>query len=101
MKKRSNWFSVIFITIFYDLFIHDNKDYHVYGKEWLDKRLTAVGKIRSDKVFKKLTIIKAIIIGLIFAGIIINIGLSDILTTILILLDLIVVVLIILSNKKN
>lgn len=100
MKKRSNWLSVIFITIFYDLFIYDNKHDFLYGEEWLNKRLTAVGKVRSNKILKKLTIIKSIIAGLIFAVIIINIGFYDIVTTIAILLDLIVVALIIWSNKK-
>ena len=98
-KKHQNWLSVIWITIFYDLFVHINADNFVLDEEWLDERLTALGKLRRNKVLKIWFPIKFIIIGFIFAVIIIGIGLSDIITTILILLDIIVVALLIWANQ--
>lgn len=99
-KKHQNWLSIIGITIFYDLFVHTHSSEDIaYNKEWLDERLTELGKLRRNKVLKIWFPIKFIIIGLIFAVIIIGIGLSDIITTILILLDMIVVTLLIWANR--
>lgn len=99
-KRYQNWLSVIWITIFYDLFIHTNSFEDIaYNKEWLDERLTALGKLRRNKVLKIWFPIKFIVIGFVFAVIIIGIGLSDIITTILILLDIIVVVVSIWANR--
>lgn len=99
-KQHQNWLSVIWITIFYDLFVHTSSSKDIaYNKEWLDELLTALGKLRRNKVLKIWFPIKFIIIGLIFAVIIIGIGLSDIITTILILLDIIVVAISIWANR--
>ena len=99
IKQRQNWFSVIWITIFYDLFIHITSEDIAYDQSWLNERLTALGKLRRNKVLKIWFPIKFIVIGLIFAGIVIGISSSDIITTILILLDIIVVAVLIWSNR--
>ena len=99
-KQRQNWFSVIWITIFYDLFIHTTSFEDIaYDQTWLNERLTALGKLRRNKVLKIWFPIKFIVIGLIFAGIVIGISSSDIITTILILLDITVVAVLIWSNR--
>ena len=98
-KQRQNWFSVIWITIIYDFFIHTNSFEDIaYDQSWLNERLTALGKLRRNKVLKIWFPIKFIILGLIFAGIVIGISSSDIITTILILMDIIVVAVLIWSN---
>ena len=97
-KQHQNWLSVIGITLFYDLFIHTNEDI-AYAQTWLNERLTALGKLRRNKVLKIWYPIKFIVIGFIFAGIIIGIGLSDVITTILVLLDIIIVSILIWSNR--
>ena len=99
-KQCTNWISVIIITIFYDLFIRINPFEDIaYDQSWLNERLTAVGKLRRNKVLRVWLPIKFIIVGLIFARIIIGVCSSDLITTILILLDVIVVAILIWANK--
>lgn len=99
-KQRTNWISVILITIFYDLFIHDNVSKNLgYDQSWINDRLTAVGKLRRNKVLRVWLPIKFITIGLIFAKIIIGVCSSDLIITILILLDVIIVATLIWANK--
>lgn len=101
-KRRQNWLSVICITIFYDLFIHitPSKDI-AYDQTWLNERLTALGKLRRNKVLKIWLPIKFIVVGFVFAGIVIGISSSDIITTILILLDIIIVTVLIWANQSK
>ena len=97
-KQHTNWISVILITIFYDLF-NPSKDI-AYNQQWLNERLTAVGKLRRNKVLNIWYPIKFIIVGLIFAGIIIKVCSSDLIITLLILLDVIVVGMLIWTNRN-
>jgi len=98
-KQRQNWLSVIWITLIYDLFIHTSASEDIaYDQVWLNERLTAVGKLRRNKVLKIWFPIKFIVLGFIFAGIVIETSSSDIITTILILLDVIIVTVLIWAN---
>lgn len=99
-KLRENWFSVICITLFYDLFMHTNPtENFCLNQQWLNKRLSAVGKLRMNKVLKIWLPIKFIIVGIIAANLIINNCSSNFYTTIFILLDIIIVSLLIWANR--
>ena len=100
-KQHTNWISVILITIFYDLFIQTNPSKDIaYNQQWLIERLTAAGKLRRNKVLNIWYPIKFIIVGLIFAGIIVKVCSSDLITTLLILLDVVIVGMLIWSNRN-
>ena len=99
-KLRENWFSVICITIFYDLFIHTHPtENFCLNQQWLNKRLSAVGKLRMNKILRIWLPIKFIIIGIIIAILIINTCSSNFYTTLFIVLDIIIVTLLIWANR--
>ena len=95
-KLRENWFSVICITIFYDLFIHTHPtENFCLNQQWLNKRLSAVGKLRMNKILRIWLHIKCIIIAIL----IINTCSSNFYTTLFIVLDIIIVTLLIWANR--
>ena len=58
-KQHTNWISVILITIFYDLFIQTNPSKDIsYNQQWLNERLTAVGKLRRNNMIDNVDINK-------------------------------------------